>query len=367
VRLWGWLQTFPKPENELFPGVATIALATAGCAARVLALWGESEVFTPARRAALAAIVVAGAALIGFAALVLTTGDEYWRVGTWRLTLRAPWKVGVVLALLGAALLALSQRLRRLLRGVPGSALGFFAAAAVLSALLTLGPVIEVNGYATRLPAPYAALYWHVPGFDGLRVPARYAMLTACGMAVLGGFGARALLSRGHGGRIAVWVLAAFFLAESTGAPIPLDGTIVAPGYAQRPGPVRVGAAAPDVYRIAAGLPAPTVIVEFPFGSAAWDLQAIFYQRVHRHPVINGYSGGFPASFNDNRDAFDAIAVVPDVAWRRLRTSGATHAIVHLAAIHRRDRIALHRWLTGRGATVLDTLGHDRIYTLPAQ
>ncbi len=76
---------------------------------------------------------------------------------------------------------------RRLARGVRGSALGFFAAGAVLSALLTLGPVADVAGRSTGLPAPYAVLYHYVPGFDGLRVPARYAMLTMACLAVLGG------------------------------------------------------------------------------------------------------------------------------------------------------------------------------------
>ena len=59
-----------------------------------------------------------------------------------------------------------------------------------------------------------------------------------------------------------------------------------------------------EVYQFAAALPAGAVLVEFPFGSPAWDLQFMFYQRVHRHPIVNGYSGGFPRTFDDNKEAF---------------------------------------------------------------
>lgn len=64
------------------------------------------------------------------------------------------------------------------------------------------------------------------------------------------------------------------------------------------------GEAVPEVYRFAATLPSSTVLLEYPLGAPAWDLQSVFYQPVHRHPLVNGYSGGFPKSFYDNTDAF---------------------------------------------------------------
>ena len=366
-RMWGWLQMIRKPENELFPGLVVIALAMIGCVARLRTLWGPPAPPTRRRRLALATIGIPGLATLVFSALVLTTGDEYWRIGGYRLTLREPRKAGMILSVLAAALIAISPRVRRLLRGVPGSALGFFILAAATSAMLTLGPVVEIGGRETRLPALYGVFYQHVPGFDGLRVPARYAMLTIFCLSLVAGFGARAALSRGRLGRAVLAGLTVVFALESTAAPITVDGTVAAPGYAKRAGPIRAASKAPEVYRFAGTLPAEAVIAEFPFGSPGWDLQAIFYQRVHRRPVVNGYSGGFPESFHLNREAFAALDVVPDVAWRRLLDSGATHVIVHLAAIHRRDRIALDRWLTGRGALVLQTFGHDRIYRLPSR
>jgi len=365
--IWGWMQTFPKPEGELFPGLAAVVLAAAGLAGRLRTLWRPGQGLQGWRRLAAWGIVCVGATVAAFATLVLVTDDPYWRLMGVRFTLREPWKAGIVLLVLAIAFVALSARTRHLVCGVPGSALGFFAASAIAGVLLTLGPVIEIGGLSTRLPAPYALLFNLVPGFDGLRVPSRYAMVTLCCLAVLGGFGARALLGTGRRGRVALAVLALLALAESTSLPMPLDQSLGAVGYAAGPGPVALADQAPEVYRRVAELPPSTVIVEFPFGSGAWDLQAVFYQRLHKHPLVNGYSGGFPASFEYTREAIDALGVVPDLAWRRLLESGATHAIVHGRPFRSRNWAQFERWLTDHGATLVATYGSDRLFALPAR
>ena len=365
-RVWGWLDTFVKAEGELFPGVVTVLLALLGVAARTRTLWRATP---PTRRTwrkiAAPLILMAAIGTTALMVLVLATGDAYWRVLGQRVTMRQPWKGGVVAMVLGAALLAISPRARTLLRGIPGSAFGFFACSAALSVLLTLGPVVEVAGTPTRLPAPYAALYAYVPGFDGLRVPARYAMLTACCLAVLGAYGARALMARGRVGVPALGVISLLFLMESTAAPIRMDRGMSASGYENGPGRVFVGDEAPDVYKFAATLPPLTVILELPFGAPAWDLQAVFYQPVHRHPIVNGYSGGFPRSFDDNKVAFTFLSVAPTVAWRRLLQSGATHVIVHRAAFRAGQADVVERWLVAQGATQLAVLGTDRVFVVP--
>jgi hypothetical protein len=204
-----------------------------------------------------------------------------------------------------------------------------------------------------------------VPGFDGLRVPARYAMLTACCLAVLGAYGARALMARGRVGVRALGVVTILFLMESTAAPIPMDRRMSATRLEDGPRRVFVGDEAPDVYKFAATLPPSTVLLEFPFGSPAWDLQSVFYQPVHRHPIVNGYSGGFPRSFDDNKDAFTFLSDVPTVAWRRLLQSGATHVIVHRRAFRAGQADVVERWLVAQGATLLRVIGTDRVFDVP--
>jgi hypothetical protein len=365
-RVWGWLQTFPKAEGELFPGAVTPLLAAAALVARTRTLWRLSP---PARRRwhprAAALLTLVAAAIATFVVVVLWTDDAFWTFLGQRVTLRAPWKAAVLVATLAASVLAFSPFARTMAVGIRGSALGFFAAAAVVSAALTFGPVMEAAGTATGLPTPYGVLYRYVPGFNGLRVPARYAMMTACCLAVLGGFGIRALLSRGRAGAMATAALALAFVVESTSAPMNIDDRMAADFYQAGPPKMFVGAAVPEVYQYAAGLPAGTVIAEFPFGSPAWDLQFMFYQRVHRHPIVNGYSGGFPRTFDDNKEAFRFLSDVPEVAWRRLLESGATHVIVHRAAFIAPDADVVERWLTARGATMIRELGTDRVYAVP--
>jgi hypothetical protein len=364
--VWGWLDTFKRAEGQLFPGLVVIVLAALGVGARARTLWRLAPRAEETwRRRAISAALASGAVIVAFMLLVMLTNDPHWRLFGVLITMRDPWRGAALAAVLGAGVIALSPRGRRLARGVRGSALGFFAAGAVLSALLTLGPVADVAGRLTGLPAPYAVLYHYVPGFDGLRVPARYAMLTMACLAVLGGFGARALLALRRG-PVAVTVLAVLLVVESTAMPIALDRRL-------RPGPYNdtaprmyTGESVPAVYRFVATLPASAVLVEFPIGSPAWDLQSVFYQRVHRHPIVNGYSGGFPQSFYNNRDAFTSLTQVPDVAWRRLRASGVTHVIVHGEAFSRASQVeVIEGWLAGRGAARVARLGQDRVFAVP--
>lgn len=366
-RLWGWLRPVEKPEGELFPGMVTIGLAGLATVAYVMRIRRAAPVERSwFRRAAIRVLFAAALVVLGFTLLVEATSDPHWRVAGVRVTLRDPLRGYLTSAALAVAAFVLSARARHFARGESGSLVGFFIAAAAATALLALGPALEVGGTATGVPMPYSLLYYHVPGFDGLRVPARVAMVTVACLSVLAAFGARHLLARGRGGRLAVVALAVFFVLESTGAPIALDRQ-AAPAGVVAAGPPRVftGDASPPVYRFLSTLPASTVVLEFPFGAPGWDLPSVFYQRVHRHPIVNGYSGGFPVSYYENRDAFDHVDLVPSAAWQRVRLSGATHVVVRRAAMTGNRARSLERWLAARGARLLRSFGSDDLYELP--
>jgi hypothetical protein len=367
-RLWGWLRPVAKPEGELFPGLVTIGLAGLATVAYFLRLRRAAPVERSSfRRVAIWLLASAALAALGFTLLVEATGDPHWRVAGIRVTMREPLRGYLTCAVLALAAFVLSARARHFARGEPGTLIGFFIAAAAATALVALGPTLEVAGAATGVPMPYSLLYYHVPGFDGLRVPARVAMVTLACLSVLGAFGARHVLSRGRGGRRALVALAAFFVVESTSVPITLDQR-ASPGRGVAAGPPRVftGEASPAVYRFLSTLPATTVVLEFPFGASGWDLPSVFYQRVHRHPIVNGYSGGFPVSYYENRDAFDHFDLVPAAAWQRVRLSGATHVVVHRAAFTEHRARTLERWLVASGARVLRRFGADVVYEVPA-
>ena len=368
-RVWGWLQPFARAEGELFPGVVVTMLALAGIAARASTIRRETARLGATvkwRRLTPAVLLVLGACMTAIILAAGATNDRAWRVAGVVFRLHNQSRAWQAVAVLIVGALCISPRARAAVRGVPGSALAFFAVAAVLGVLLSLGPVVTWGGEPTGLPALYAQLYWHAPGFDGLRVPARYAMLTACSMAVLAGFGVRAINARGARGRIAVGVLALLCLAESTGAPIPINQPLESPGYSAAPDQMYTGRHVPAVYQAAEMLPLGASLIEFPFGPPAWELQYVFYQQFHRRPIVNGYSGGFPGSYYRNLAAFTRVADVPAIAWDQLRHTGASHAILHRAAYRAADADIMERWLLDNGARVVSVSGGDRLYALPA-
>ena len=68
------------------------------------------------------------------------------------------------------------------------------------------------------------------------------------------------------------------------------------------------------------------VLIEFPFGVPAWDIQYMLGQRVHGKPLINGYSGHVPAS-HKRLGYLHTPLTFPETEWDTLLSSGATHAL----------------------------------------
>ena len=66
-------------------------------------------------------------------------------------------------------------------------ALFFYAGSAVLMWMLALGPAPKLSGAAVGIPGPYALLA-QLPGFDGMRVPARLWMVSVLGLSAAAAF-----------------------------------------------------------------------------------------------------------------------------------------------------------------------------------
>jgi hypothetical protein len=143
-----------------------------------------------------------------------------------------------------------------------------------LAAWLSAGPSV---------PGPYTWLLRAVPGFNGLRVPARFIVVVALALCVLGSAGA-------------AWLLGRLRPRVATVVAVLMGGAIVLEGYG---GPLymvpfrydqRVRADVNDWLR---GRPAGGVL-ELPISGPALDPSTLVYQYntlLHRHPIVNGYSG----------------------------------------------------------------------------
>jgi hypothetical protein len=210
----------------------------------------------------------------------------------------------------------------------------------------------------------YAAFYNFVPGFDGLRVPARYGMIVTLGLAAMAAMGIGSI-GRGRQRRASV-IAAALIVLEALAIPIPINQNsthYTQAGLAPLPASVTT-APAPDVYRFIAQLPPSAVIIELPLGEPAFDIRYVFYSTTHWRRIVNGYSGGAPLQYGFLTEALKDIAIRPDRAWQALADSTATHAVVH-EGFYATDRgRRLSDWLRARGAREAATFGPDRVFEI---
>jgi hypothetical protein len=237
--------------------------------------------------------------------------------------------------------------------------------AATTAFLMSLGPEIRSSGRLTSEMGPYHFFYWHVPGFDGLRVPARFAMLVVLFLSIAAGLGSAVVERRfRRGGAIAV-AIGAFAVVEAFAAPIVVNGTSAEGRYATPPARVYTGEQVPGVYRFLKSLPAPgTVVVEFPLGEWAYELRYVFYSTAHWHPLLNGYSGHFPLSYNMNATHLRHPLDYPDASWDTLMRSGATHAVVHGPYYRDDEGERIGRWLIEKGARRVGEFDGDQVFAL---
>ncbi len=163
----------------------------------------------------------------------------------------------------------------------------FYALATLLMWMLALGP--GGNGQDAMSPyRPYSWLLW-LPGFNGLRVSSRFAMLGTLCLAMA------ASLAVAHLSKLTVWsdrraggwagrwralagiVVVAGLLVDGMTRPVPVA---TPPGKSILPGPQH----------------AP--VIELPVDSTDVSVQAMYRSIFHGHPLVNGYSGHFPPHYN---------------------------------------------------------------------
>jgi len=364
--LWFWgsrLQLAPKAEGDLFLGAVPMllglaALGLAVAEARRAAATGAEEL----RGRWLIRGLLALAALAALALVVLTVSGPV-RGSVFGLSLRMTdgGRPLLLLAGAGAALIALSARVRtgaRAFLGAPGVMAWAFLLFAVA---MSLGPTPMRGGERLVGLEIYAWFVDHVPGFDGLRVPGRYAMIAALFLAMAAGAPLAWLARRGRAGLVAVGVLGALFLVEAAAMPIEINRLWGSGAYRDAP-VVRPGPEAPPVYQHLAGLPRDRVVLEMPLGDAGWDLRAVYYASVHRLPLVNGYSGGFPEGYAQRMVTLAYLPTDPAPAWASILASGATHIVVHKQA-YWGDRIERVRgFLDANGAVLEHDFGDDLLY-----
>jgi len=290
--LYGRLtQRFAQPEGELLPGLVAVLLGLAAIFAlvrrrsvRIPGLPGREERI----RAWIDRILNILLVLTGIVAVSLM-GSGSFELRLFGLDILRAHNLARTLAFfafLAAARFA-SARLRR--AGPPRppfdpaqvNVLGY-GALFVLAVLLTFGP-----------KGPYLFLYDYVPGFKAVRVASRFDICVMFCLAVLAGFGLKALTARlkPAGRTAASAALSVLVLAEFLSIPIQYH-------------PVSVKKDITAVYRWLAENRKPDVLVELPFplydmGTASEEAVRMYFSTYHWFPLVNGYSGYFPPLYNE--------------------------------------------------------------------
>jgi hypothetical protein len=270
--VWGrWLGTSGR-EDHLFPGLTCLLLIAAAAA------WArEGPGREGAARGLLPRPVRLGLAIV--ASLLSLVVLSRLLFGPWRLELlgavvtTGQLSKPLTLAAYAWGVVALTGPfVRRVVRS--RSALAFYAAATVAMWVLSFGPAPALGDVEVLYWAPYRWLTL-LPGFDGLRVPARFAMLAALCLSTAAALALGRLRSR-------VSQKAGVLLVALASAGILAEGWREVPLLDPPPAPVL------------SGHDEPGAVMELPLGRPTDDVQAMYRGIEHRHPVVNGYSGHEP-------------------------------------------------------------------------
>jgi hypothetical protein len=265
LRLWGWLNAVDHPESQLFPGVTIIILIVVGLAIG----WRSASQEAVGRLRTARALIAAAVVFLAIAASPLLFGAWKLEIGGVRIlsvgTPHKPLSVALLFLIVAAAMHP-SVRTAWHRR----SPLAFYALAAAIMWLFSLGPAPTLLDRPFIYKAPYAWLML-LPGVDGIRVPARFWMLAIMCLSIAAALALRQISARWPRLGLALPIVASLGVLAD-GWPVPMR---MAPPPALRPSHTRAVAR-----------------LELP-ASPLHDTLALYRATEHHRPLLNGYSGYF--------------------------------------------------------------------------
>lgn len=345
LAFWQGVLRVPSPEAQLFPGITVIVMILA---ALLFSARGQTasregrpvENTTAAsrigRRLQQAALVIATVLTLIAIALPIFGGWQLdlpgLRISVQRIS--RPISAGLVFWLIA---LALSPRARSVARSQ--SAFSFYIVATLVMWLLAFGPHPTFDGQRVLYWAPYRWLML-LPGFDGVRVPARFGMLAALTLAAAASIAFTRLR-----GQLPTALRPALLGVAAMG--------LVADGWISG-----MPLATPPVASLLTPQSPPGSVLELPVGEM--DVAAMYRGMTHRHPVVNGYSGYSTPFYDLVRAGIETRD--PDVLPSLARL-GVRHVMVLPSADPvQTDWNAYVR--NAPGVTLVDTMEGQTHYTL---
>ena len=277
LSLWGWLRVMCRSEGELFPGVCVIGLWAVAIARSLgrfsgMTAPGRSRVLTLLVRL----LIIVGLIYSAIVVSVVLLGP--WRID-WaflKISTSSARKPALIAAACLVGVLLLSPFVRSTVRR--SSTIGFYLLASVITWLMTLGPTITFMGVPSGYEGPFKWLLV-LPGTTGLRVPARFWLMTMLCLSVVAGISVADLL-RGRSRRLAAivtLVVALGVLGDGWNGSIPaVAASSAIPGE--------------ELMRRA-------TVLELPADGSFLDIAAVFRAVQGGWNTINGYSGWQPSYY----------------------------------------------------------------------
>ncbi len=184
--------------------------------------------------------------------------------------------------------------------------------------LLVAGLVGGALSFGPSFP-PYVWLYHALPVFQGIRGPARFGYVAILAVGVLAGFGLAFLRRRWAGGSRASSVLAVGAAVAIALVNVEAFTTHEFTRFDR----------IPALYDLLAA-ESQAVVLELPLWPSAsvhQNAAAVFASTRHWHPLVNGYSGFTPRSYEAHATILRSLPDGPSLAL--LDRLGVTHVVVH--------------------------------------
>lgn len=246
----------------------------------------------------------------------------------------------------------------------------FLALLTLVSATLAVGPEVRLTPDSKSLLLrhfPYDVLYWHLPGWDSMRVPGRFGTLFLLAIAALAASGMTGIL--GRVGTARLFRLRAAHAAYAASALVLLGLGLE---YANRPltlDRLESGDAIPPVYRWLAEQP-DARIIELPiFIPDHHREQRIaareqYYSLTHRHRIMNGNANVVPQGYKAL--VLEMKRFPSERAIALLQGLGATHVIIHFDQVSKAERAPLSAQLNAgvAGLTPAAQFGDTSVFSV---
>jgi len=355
-------------------GVQVLCSFSLGYPAAVLAAVGVAagvvDAFVRRRRLPAAALFAMGASAAG---CILPIGLAYLAAARTGVVQRDPVAQGPTDGWLWSQMIAAVVGSWTLVLGVAGACAGLMqrgepatrrrAVTMSVAALVSVGLAAGYGGLWNGRIAPYRWLAPLVPGLSYYRAPIRFALLASFALATLGGIGVGAL-ARWHPRRL---MPAAAPRLAAMAASVVLVTSRLASAPAVRPMPVAVPPHVPAVYGWIAQQGENEPVLELPIpasgslNAAVSAARAMYFSTYHWHPLLNGYTGYTPPSYEliaawarqmPSRHALEVLVKSTGVRWIIVHGAHGTAAYGSIGLVYR------GRFPSGEGT-------EDHLYEVP--